>query len=152
MVTSISRSPEETIALGEQWGQTAEAGWVIGLVGELGAGKTQLVKGLALGLGIMTGVHSPTFTLVHAHARGRLLLAHLDLYRLETREAILRAGLEEYFYQPVGVVVVEWMERWLGEGPRAKGQRPDLPRRYRHVMIEHLSERERRISYEDFGP
>jgi len=92
MVTCISRSPEETLALGEAWGRAAEPGWIIGLTGELGSGKTQLIKGLARGLGITVPVLSPTFVLVHEYLGGRLPLFHLDLYRLETLEQIV-AGL-----------------------------------------------------------
>ena len=92
----ISHSPAETAALGEQWGRAAESGLVIGLSGDLGAGKTQFVKGLARGLGIAARVHSPTFALVNIYTGGRLTLFHLDLYRLDTREQIAAAGLEEY--------------------------------------------------------
>ena|SRR5882672_1986665 len=112
MVTFISHSPEETAALGEQWGREARPGWVIGLTGDLGAGKTQLVKGIARGLGITARVQSPTFALVNEYREGRLPLAHLDLYRLETIEQIISAGLEEYFARPPGVAVIEWCERW----------------------------------------
>src|SRR5204862_103265 len=89
----ISHSPEETAALGEQWGREAQAGWLIGLTGELGAGKTQLVKGIARGLGIAAPVLSPTFVLVHEYQGGRLSLAHLDLYRLHTPSHFPRARL-----------------------------------------------------------
>src|SRR5262245_9640971 len=102
MASTISHSPAETEALGEAWGRAASPGLVIGLSGDLGAGKTQLVKGLARGLGISARVHSPTFTLVNVYAGGRLTLFHLDLYRLETKEQIHSAGLEEYL-QPTGV-------------------------------------------------
>ena len=63
--TIVTRSPDETHALGERWARGAKPGWIIGLVGDLGAGKTQLVKGIAKGLGITSRVQSPTFTLVH---------------------------------------------------------------------------------------
>src|SRR5438094_9833883 len=114
MATHISHSALETEALGEKWGRSAESGWVIGLSGDLGAGKTQLVKGLARGLGITARVHSPTFALVNIYTGGRLTLFHFDLYRLETREQILAAGLAEYL-EPAGVTVIEWAERWFGE-------------------------------------
>src|SRR3954468_488751 len=105
MATSISHSPGETEALGEAWGRIAQSGQVLGLSGDLGAGKTQLVKGLARGLGISERVHSPTFALVNIYSGGRLALFHLDLYRLDTREQIAGAGLEDYL-QPAGVAVV----------------------------------------------
>lgn len=139
MATSISHSPTETEALGEQWGRTAQNGLVIGLSGDLGAGKTQLVKGLARGLGITMRVHSPTFALVNIYTGGHLNLYHIDLYRLETRQQILSAGLEEYL-TPDGVTVIEWAERWFDRRPGIKW-----------VKIETLSETERRISYEDTG-
>src|ERR1700760_4781211 len=116
MATNISHSPAETEALGEKWGRTANKGLVIALSGDLGAGKTQLVKGLARGLGITTRVHSPTFTLVNVYTGGRLTLFHLDLYRLETKEQILSAGIEEYL-KPDGVAVIEWAERWFEKSP-----------------------------------
>jgi tRNA threonylcarbamoyladenosine biosynthesis protein TsaE len=116
MATCISRSPEETAALGERWGQEAQPGWVIGLSGELGAGKTQLVKGLARGLGFPGRVHSPTFALVNTYSGGRLPLVHLDLYRLETANQIAAVGLEELLRDGTGVTVIEWAERWFGRG------------------------------------
>src|SRR5581483_7356660 len=118
MVELITHQPAETEALGESWGRAATSGLVIGLSGDLGAGKTQLVKGLARGLGISTRVHSPTFALVNVYSGGRLALFHLDLYRLETREQILAAGLEEYL-NPAGVAVIEWADRWLEVNPRS---------------------------------
>src|SRR5450759_2732585 len=105
MASYISHSPTETAALGEEWGRAAESGLVIGLCGDLGAGKTQFVKGLARGLGITARVHSPTFALVNIYSGGRLTLFHLDLYRLDTREQILAARLEEYL-KAEGVQVV----------------------------------------------
>ena len=74
MVTFISRSPEETQSLGETWGKAAAIGVVIGLTGDLGAGKTQFVKGVALGLGVKAQVHSPTFALLHESiVHGRMI-------------------------------------------------------------------------------
>ena len=136
----ISRSPSETESLGERWGREAARGFVIALSGDLGAGKTQLVKGLARGLGVTSRVHSPTFALVNEYTGGRLRLFHLDLYRLETTGQILGAGLEEYL-QPDGVAVIEWAERLPNDEWRmAKVLR---------VNIEVLGETERRITYED---
>ncbi|MFZ0827414.1 MAG: tRNA (adenosine(37)-N6)-threonylcarbamoyltransferase complex ATPase subunit type 1 TsaE [Verrucomicrobiia bacterium] len=145
MATFISHSPAETESLGERWGRAAERGLVIGLSGDLGAGKTQLVKGIARGLGVTAQVHSPTFTLVNEYSGGRMRLFHLDLYRLETRRQIVSAGLEE-FLQPDGLAVIEWAERMLDLAPGAG--RPEKPVQ---VKIEILGETERRIIYDDFG-
>lgn len=148
MDTLISHNPEETFALGEAWGLAAHRGLVIGLTGELGAGKTQLVKGLARGLGITRRVTSPSFALVNEYHEGRLPLFHLDLYRLDTPEQIIGAGLEPYLFEPDGVAVVEWIERWLA------GQGSPVPNglvKFRQVVIESVSETVRRIGYEDFG-
>jgi tRNA threonylcarbamoyladenosine biosynthesis protein TsaE len=142
MATFISHSPAETESLGELWGRDAQRGLVIALSGDLGAGKTALVRGFARGLGATTRVHSPTFTLVNEYGGGRLKLFHLDLYRLETAEQIHSAGIEE-FLQPDGVAVIEWAERledgsWKMEDGKI-----------RKVKIEVVSEMERRIVYED---
>ena len=144
MATFISHSPTETESLGEQWGRAAQRGWVIALTGDLGAGKTQLVRGLARGLGIPTRVHSPTFTLVIEYAGGRLPLFHLDLYRLDTPEQIHGAGLDE-FLRADGVTVIEWAERLVDGGWKMEDGK------YRKVMIEIIGETERRITYEDSG-
>ncbi len=122
MATTISHSPAETAALGEQWGRTAPSGLVIGLSGDLGAGKTQFVKGLARGLGIEARVQSPTFALVNIYTGGRLTLFHLDLYRLDTLEQITAAGLEEYL-RPAETVM-EWAERWFGDVGRGRARSP----------------------------
>ena len=148
MVTLTSNSPEETFALGEAWGRTAEPGLLIGLSGDLGAGKTQLVKGLARGLGITGRISSPTFALMNEYPNGRLALIHLDLYRLDSANQVVAAGLEQYLINPAGVTVVEWIERWLGDG--ADSASP-LPPRLRRVWIETLGETERRIRHEDSG-
>jgi tRNA threonylcarbamoyladenosine biosynthesis protein TsaE len=141
-VEIISHNPAETEALGEKFGLAAEHGLVIALSGDLGAGKTQFVKGLARGLGISLRVHSPTFTLVNEYGGGRLKLFHLDLYRLETTAQILSAGIGE-FLSPDGVVVIEWAERIPDFGFPIS----DL----KNVKIEIVSETERKIIYDDFG-
>lgn len=148
MATIISRSPEDTFALGVTWGQEAEPGLVIALSGDLGAGKTQLVKGVACGLGIDTRVHSPTFALVNEYSGGRLPLHHLDLYRLETPAQIAAAGLEECLAGTDGVVVVEWAERWFGDPGHPLNP---APARFRRVDFRILSAEQRLIQYEAPG-
>lgn len=146
MPAVISHSPSETETLGEQFGRAAQRGWVIALSGDLGAGKTQFVKGLARGLGISSRVHSPTFTLVAEYTGGRLDLFHLDLYRLETPDEILSAGIED-FLRPDGVAVIEWAERLEGLSQKLLTSSPAIKK----VKIEILNETERKIFYDDFG-
>ena len=107
---TISHSAAETLAFGRQLAATLRPGDVLALTGELGAGKTCLVKGIAAGLGILQNVTSPTFTLIHEYRGGRLPLAHIDLYRLETSGAAVAIGIEDYLSGP-GVAVIEWSER-----------------------------------------
>jgi len=158
MATLISHSPEETLALGERWGREAQRGWVIGLSGDLGAGKTQLVKGIARGLGSAARVHSPTFALLNEYDGGRLPLFHIDLYRLNSPEEVLGAGLEEYLIDPDGVTVVEWVERWLGDvqipAPitRERASKVLDQSCTRRVWMETLNDTQRRITYEDSCP
>lgn len=150
MVTRISKSVEETLELGRGWGGEAERGWVIALSGDLGAGKTHLVKGIAQGLGITTRVHSPTFSLINQYRGGRLPLYHLDLYRLNSAAEVIGAGLDLYLCEPDGVAVVEWAERWFvfdSDGATVASS----CRRLRRVQMDTLSESERKIAYEDFG-
>jgi tRNA threonylcarbamoyladenosine biosynthesis protein TsaE len=142
MATFISHSPADTEALGERFGRAARHGLVIALTGDLGAGKTQFVKGLARGLGVTARVHSPTFALVNEYAGGRLKLFHLDLYRLETPAQILSAGIEE-FLTPDGVSVIEWAEKIYD----LRFTIYDLKK----VQIETVNDTERKISYDDFG-
>jgi len=153
-VTLISHSPSETEALGEAWGREAQYGDVIALDGELGAGKTQLVRGLARGLGCAGRVHSPTFALLNEYGGGRLRLFHLDLYRLNSPAEIITAGLEEFLTRPDGVTVVEWASRWFGDG--ASGENVSTPPlqnagRMRRVRIALRGEHDREIIHEDSG-
>ncbi len=108
-----SHSEEETHAIGLRLGRRVRRGDLIGLHGELGSGKTCLVRGLAEGLEIPPHkVRSPTFTLVNEYSGGRLPLYHIDLYRLSP-SALDRMALRDYLYGD-GICVVEWFER-LGE-------------------------------------
>ncbi len=147
MVTFISHSPEETERLGWQWGRAALHGTVFGLSGDLGAGKTIIASGIARGLGVTKKTQSPTFGLVNEYRNGRIPLFHLDLYRLETRDQIIAAGLEIYLWRPAGVTVVEWVERWLDGGPWP----PPPGMKLRRVEIKTAGENDREIFYEDFG-
>lgn len=107
----ISNSAAETQAAGAQAAETSRAGDVLALVGDLGAGKTQFVKGFVRGVGSDDEVTSPTFTLVHEYRGGRLPIYHFDFYRLDSPEAVLRLGLDEYLYGD-GVCLIEWADRF----------------------------------------
>ena len=107
-------SAEETKTFAAGLAQLVTPGTVIGLTGDLGAGKTCFVKGLATGLGIdENDVYSPTFTLIAEHYKGRLPLYHIDLYRLEGGE-IEGLGLEEYLFGQ-GITVIEWFQFLPGD-------------------------------------
>ena len=103
----------ETRALGMRFGRMARPGEVIALSGDLGAGKTVFAKGFAEGLGIRVPVTSPTFTLMQVYEGGRLMLCHMDAYRLEEEEELEAVGGHEYFGGK-GVCLVEWPENVAG--------------------------------------
>src|SRR3989338_5939632 len=123
----ITRSPEETLALGRRLGELLQPGDVVALCGPLGAGKTTFIKGIALGLGVADAreVKSPTFVLIKEYA-GRVPIAHVDLYRLERATDAGRIGLESYLNDRT-VCLVEWAEKfpWL------------LPAKHLRVTFEH---------------
>lgn len=107
MATITSHSPAETFAQGRALAASLRAGDILALDGDLGAGKTHFVKGIAAGLGCEGDVTSPTFTLVHEYTAGRLPLFHFDFYRLESADEVLRIGLDDYLGVG-GVIVIEW--------------------------------------------
>ena len=113
----LSRSAEDTLAVGDAIGRAARPGLVVALQGDLGAGKTVLAKGVARGLGVARWryVSSPTFTL-HNVYRGRLALHHLDLYRMGDEVDLEGSGLGEVLYGP-DVCVIEWPDRFFAGLP-----------------------------------
>ena len=106
----ITNSPEETEALGARLARALEPGAVVAFTGDLGAGKTAFVRGLARGLGVQDRVTSPTFTVVNEYEGGRLPLFHFDLYRLGCADELFDIGWEDYLARG-GVCAVEWSER-----------------------------------------
>lgn len=117
MATSVNSldlllsSPGETESFGDSIGQLLRGGEVLALIGELGAGKTALVRGIVAGLGApAASVTSPTFLLVHEY-QGRLPIIHIDLYRLQRPEELEVIGLSDYLTEDV-VVAVEWADRF----------------------------------------
>ena len=128
----LSESEEDTAAAGERLGRSLDAGDVVLLYGDLGAGKTAFTRGLARGLGAAADeVTSPTFTIIQEYP-GATTLYHVDLYRLEEAE-VDDLGLEELVLGD-GVVAIEWAERWRG--------RPDD---VIEVRIEHVGDETRRL-------
>ncbi len=120
-----------TRAIGHCLGQHLPPGSILLLRGDLGAGKTTLIQGLGLGLGITEPIVSPTFTLVNEYHEGRIPLYHLDLYRLEPAE-VASLYLEQYWEgleNPLGITAIEWSERL-----------PQHPPAYLLVVLRHLSQ------------
>lgn len=137
----VSHSSLHTERLGERLAAHALAGDVIALWGELGAGKTVLARGLAIGLGIDEDtVTSPTFIILHEHFGGRLPLYHLDLYRL-AQSQLGSTGWEEAL-DSGGVTVIEWPDR---AGDALPADRVD-------VRLEHVAETKRTVTIEPTGP
>jgi tRNA threonylcarbamoyladenosine biosynthesis protein TsaE len=134
-----SASPEETAAAGAALGGRLGPGAVVGLTGELGAGKTCFIQGLVRGLGVKTRATSPTFVLVNEY-RGRLPVHHVDAYRTGSLAELQDLGLEEMF-DGEGVTVIEWADR-LG---------PLLPARAIRVHIEGVGDEPRRITIAQAG-
>ncbi len=139
MMKIITRSPEETQALGEALGKAARKGDLILLWGELGAGKTCLVQGIAKGLGVQGPVRSPTFVLMTQH-KGRLMLYHIDLYRLDDLREIDDLGLDEYI-EGDGLSVVEWADKAM----------PLFPKEHLLVELKHQGEQQRLIHLTPHG-
>ncbi len=135
-----TRDAAETQALGARLAAVARPGDLLCLVGDLGAGKTQLAKGFAAGLGIMDIVNSPTFVLMSEY-RGRIPLFHVDLYRLaDAADALAGGVLDER--QREGVALVEWAER-LGDV---------LPAGRLDVTIDGIGDEPRRIALRSADP
>ena len=105
----ITHSPEETRALGGRLADTLRGGEVIAFTGDLGAGKTAFVSGMACALGVDERVTSPTFTIVNEYEGGRLPLFHFDMYRLGSADELFHIGWEDYLARG-GVCAVEWSE------------------------------------------
>ncbi|HOQ67328.1 MAG TPA: tRNA (adenosine(37)-N6)-threonylcarbamoyltransferase complex ATPase subunit type 1 TsaE [Candidatus Atribacteria bacterium] len=108
-----SRSEEET----RQWGERLardflRPGDLVIVAGELGVGKTQLVKGIARGLGLQEEIKSPSFSLIHEYKKGDFTFYHLDFYRLEEEEEVVDLGWEEYREDEKGIMVVEWGDKF----------------------------------------
>ena len=136
----ISSSAAETEAAGARLAEKIQTGDVLALVGDLGAGKTQFVKGVARALGSREVVTSPTFTLVHEYQGGRLPIYHVDFYRIESLAALRAIGFDEIIFGN-GVSVIEWADRFAEA----------IPPQARWVRFEIVSEEQRRIDLSAFS-
>ena len=136
-----SNSAEETRRLGEQLAGELRPGDVILLEGPLGAGKSELARGIALGLGVRERVTSPSFTILNVYTSGRCPLYHFDWYRLSDPEELYEMGMEEYLRSGNGVTLVEWP----GQAAEA------LPADFLMIGIEPEGETERRFHLQRHG-
>ena len=122
----ISNSPAETEEAGETLARRLTPGAVVAFTGDLGAGKTAFIRGLARGLGVEERVTSPTFTIVNEYLGGRVPLFHFDLYRLGSAEELYDIGWEDYLARG-GVCAVEWSEH-MGDALEPEAIRVDIRR------------------------
>ncbi|MEW6623663.1 MAG: tRNA (adenosine(37)-N6)-threonylcarbamoyltransferase complex ATPase subunit type 1 TsaE [Bacillota bacterium] len=109
MLGIVLRGEAETLSLGEFLGKRLSCGMLLCLRGDLGAGKTTLAKGIAVGLGIKTPVTSPSFTIINEYP-GRRNLYHIDTYRLKSLQELIDIGIEDYLPAVDGVTLIEWPE------------------------------------------
>jgi len=135
----VSKSPEESVRLGALIGRLAQPGDVLLLTGNLGAGKTCFIRGVAGGLGIKDYVMSPSFVILR-ELKGRIKLYHIDLYRLDNIAETADLGLDDYLYGD-GIVAVEWAEKALKL----------MPAEHLHIKIDYISENERRFVFRANG-
>ena len=133
----ISRGPDETRRLGAELARSLKPNDVLALTGEIGAGKTTFVQGLAEGLGVpAAAVSSPSFVLIREYPSGRIPIFHADLFRLEGVVSALSVGLEEC-YEQGGVTVIEWANRIPGI----------LPPEHLEVRFEMMDDETRRLTF-----
>jgi tRNA threonylcarbamoyladenosine biosynthesis protein TsaE len=135
-VNKLCADPEETRRLAAGLAQCLQAGDVVALHGDLGAGKTEFVKGLVEGLGSAAQVTSPTFTLVHEYHGGRLPVYHFDFYRLDDAVELELIGYDDYLEES-GVTVIEWADRFPER----------VPDHARHIRFIARSEEVREVTW-----
>lgn len=137
MKKKISSSEKETEVIAEEYAAGIKPGEVVCLYGDLGAGKTQFVKGFVKAFGLAGNeVNSPTFTIINEY-NGSIPVYHFDCYRLEHEEEALEIGAEEYFYGN-GVCIIEWPERILGV----------LPDSRKEIQLKHIAKNRREIIFQ----
>jgi len=137
----ITKNAKETFALGKKIADELKSGAIIGLIGDLGAGKTLFAQGLAAGLKIKDPINSPTFVImkvypVKSHKKIKTL-CHIDAYRLQASQDLVAIGGNEYFDQDDAVTLIEWADQIKNI----------LPVKTRFIKIKHLGEDKREVSY-----
>ena len=133
----VTHSPEETIEFGKKFGSQLKGGEIIALIGQLGSGKTHLIKGIAAGAGATNSavVNSPTFVIVNEY-NGRFDIYHIDAYRLNSISEFETLGFDDYCY-PNSIVIIEWADKVI----------PALETiDYIRIDLEHIGQTERKIS------
>lgn len=116
--TVITKSEKETFELAENFAKTLEAGSVICLSGDLGAGKTVFAKGVCSALGVAEYISSPTFTIVNEY-EGKLRIFHFDMYRIEDEDELIEIGYDEYLSSG-GICIIEWPENIKNSLPKKR--------------------------------
>ncbi len=132
----VTNSPEETIEFGRAFGSQLKGGEIIAVVGQLGSGKTHLIKGIAAGAGAVSSgvVNSPTFVIVNEYT-GRFDIYHIDAYRLNSISEFEMLGFSDYCY-PESIVIIEWADKIELALEAAK---------YIRIALEHISQNVRKI-------
>jgi len=141
MLSFITDSAKQTVDFGETVAKLLKPNTTVALCGQLGCGKTTLVKGIAAGLGIKASlVMSPSFVLIREYKGGRLPLFHSDLYRLKDSKQVFELGVEDYFRQN-GILVIEWADKAA----------EFLPAEYLCIDIFFLTKNKRRFKLKAYG-
>ncbi|MFB6247654.1 MAG: tRNA (adenosine(37)-N6)-threonylcarbamoyltransferase complex ATPase subunit type 1 TsaE [Salinibacter sp.] len=143
LLPATTQSQDETQSLGASLGRCLDPGAVVALYGELGTGKTHLVKGIARALGLSPStVRSPTFTILHTYEDGRRPLHHFDAYRVQTPDEFVELGFEEYVADASGLTCIEWADR----------VETLLPASALRLELAHVAPRRRRIALRSEAP
>lgn len=134
-----SNSPEQTIAAGRELARFLQPGQLIALRGDLGSGKTTIVKGIAEGLnaGLRESVTSPTFTLVHEYRGPSITVFHIDLYRIETERELLTVGIDDLRAEPGALLLIEWADKFPSVQQDSDAE----------IVLERTADRERKVTY-----
>ncbi|MFA6250976.1 MAG: tRNA (adenosine(37)-N6)-threonylcarbamoyltransferase complex ATPase subunit type 1 TsaE [Candidatus Shapirobacteria bacterium] len=130
----VSGSEKDTFNFAKKFAKTLKGGEAIGLIGDLGAGKTVFAKGLAAGLGIKQKITSPTFVLMRVYPVKKVRIKnfiHIDAYRLKSAADLEAIGAKEYFSDPVSVILIEWADR----------VKKMLPKKIKYININSINER-----------